>query len=103
MVPSGKLVHRSVCQLALALLVAVALLVGSLAHNHSSYPAGSQATDRCAACLLHKSVADPPADMVDASRSPGFSHVATFPAEAPALPTLCTLDVAPKTSPPVCA
>ncbi len=91
---------RSFRQLALATLVLLALVVGSLAHNHAGrdLSSGQAGNDGCAACLLHHtSAAEPAVVLPTRVPVPPEETVARPLVSAP--PILRTLDLAPKTSP----
>ena len=78
----------------------VALLVAALAHTHPARAYGAVWTDRCTACMLHNVSVHTPA-IVLPSRPPACPEVPLAPPVVPSLPSLRTLDLAPKTSPPV--
>jgi hypothetical protein len=93
---------RTVRQVVLAALVLVALLVAALAHEHRARADGPVSADRCTACMLHNVSVHAPAIVLPA-RPPACPEVQLAPPVVPSLPSLRTLDLAPKTSPPVAA
>ena len=84
----------------LAALVLVALLVAAMAHEHRARADGPASGDRCTACMLHNVSVQAPAIVLPA-RPPACPEVEPAPPVVPSLPRLRTLDLAPKTSPPV--
>ncbi len=91
---------HSVRRVVLAALVLVALLAAALAHTHPARADDAVSGDRCTACMLHNVSVHTPAVVVP-SRPPASPEVQLAPPVVPSLPSLRTLDLAPKTSPPV--
>ncbi len=79
----------------LALLVVVALVVGSAAHLHESEPQGA-----CTACQLQRTTPDAPPAPAVAEEPPALALAAPAVVPAAPPPPLPPLTDAPKTSPP---